>query len=163
MIPNVVPTTNREYTALVEAGVFPDCPVVPIDAPFINENGVIMNLLLEKFSSIALISSRAGSVRANHYHKTDWHYAFVLSGTIHYFWRPVGNQEKPQEMRFTTHSMFFTPPLVEHAMYFPEPTTFITFAKNIRDHKSHEADLVRVPLIATKWNPLAAQYELNIL
>jgi hypothetical protein len=43
--------------------------------------------------------------------------------------------------------MFFTPPLVEHAMFFPEPTTFITFAKNVRDHEHHEDDVVRVKLV----------------
>jgi hypothetical protein len=44
--------------------------------------------------------------------------------------------------------MFFTPPLVEHAMFFPIDTVFLTFAKNVRDTEHHESDVVRIPIIA---------------
>lgn len=143
--------TNRQYTALVEAGKFPEDPEVPIDAPFMNANGLIVNLLLEKFTSVALIGSQAGAIRANHYHKTDWHYAFVLKGGVDYHWRPVGSKEVPECRFFGQGQMFFTPPLVEHAMCFSEDTEFVTFAKNVRDAEHHEEDLVRVPLMVSKW------------
>lgn len=139
--------SNREFSALVDRGDFPDQVEVPLDAPFINENGIIQNLLLERFTSAAIITSVAGAVRANHYHKTDWHYAYVVSGAIDYFWRAVGSKEQPTKRRFGPQTMFFTPPMVEHAMFFPEPTAFITFARNVRDTEHHEADLVRVKLI----------------
>jgi dTDP-4-dehydrorhamnose 3,5-epimerase-like enzyme len=145
---------NREYTALVEKGQFPEDPTVPLDEPFVNGAGSIVNLITEKFTHAALITSRRGSVRANHYHKTDWHYALVLSGAIRYFWRPVGSRERPLSKTYTAGRMFFSPPLVEHAMYFNENTRFITFAKNERsDHATHEADLVRVPLVKSIWVP----------
>src|SRR5205814_1962614 len=115
--------------------------------PFVNQNGTIQNLLLERFTSAALITSSPGAVRANHYHKTDWHYSYVVQGTVWYYWRPVGVKDPPRAERFGAGMMFFTPPLVEHAMVFPEETSFITFAKNIRDHENHEADLIRVRLV----------------
>jgi hypothetical protein len=57
--------------------------------------------------------------------------------------------------KFPAGTMFFTPPLVEHAMVFPEQTSFITFAKNVRDHEHHEADLVRIKLVEVAADPKA--------
>ena len=140
------PSTNREYTANVKAGRFPLAPRVPLDEPFKNEAGVIQNLLLEEFASVALIDSVAGAVRSNHYHKTDWHFMFVLSGEMHYYWKLPGLSGVYLEI-FRPGELMFTPPRVVHATYFPVPTRIMTFARNIRDHEQHEADLVRCKLI----------------
>jgi len=145
--------SNREFSALVDAEKYPEQVGVPLDAPFVNANGAIQNLLLERFTSAAIITSVPGSVRANHYHKTDWHYSYVIKGTVEYYWRPAGTKTEPKCERFPGGTMFFTPPLVEHAMFFPEETSFITFAKNIRDHQNHEADLVRVKLVEVQPKP----------
>jgi hypothetical protein len=139
--------SNREFTRLVESGSYPDQVIVPLDPPFVNENGEIRNLLLERFTSAAVITSVAGSVRANHYHKTDWHYSYVLSGTVDYYHRPQGSRRVPSHESCPAGTMFFTPPMVEHAMVFPAATVFLTFAKNIRDHEHHEADVVRIALV----------------
>jgi dTDP-4-dehydrorhamnose 3,5-epimerase-like enzyme len=147
--------SNREYSAQVDAGSFPEQVAVPLDQPFVNENGEIQNILLERFTSLALIKSVAGAIRANHFHKTDWHYAYVLSGSIWYYWRPLGARGEPKQAKFVAGQMFFTPPNVEHAMFFPVPTDFITMAKNIRDTEHHESDVVRVKLIDAKADPSA--------
>jgi len=123
--------SNREFSALVDKGAFPEQVAVPLDSPFTNQNGVIQNLVLERFTSAALITSVRGAIRANHTHKTDWHYSYVLSGTVWYFWRPDGSKERPEQQSFGAGTMFFTPPNVEHAMFFPEATSFLTFAKNV--------------------------------
>lgn len=140
--------SNREFTALVDQGTYPEQVAVPLESPFANGNGEIQNLLLKRFTSAAVIHSVPGAVRANHYHKTDWHYAYVLSGSVWYYWRPVDTRIEPQHKVFGPGTMFFTPPMVEHAMFFPEQTSFLTFARNVRDHEHHEADLVRVQLIS---------------
>ena len=140
--------SNREFSALVDKGTYPDQVAVPIDAPFANANGEIYNLLLERFTSVALIRSNPGAIRANHFHQTDWHYSFVQSGEVWYYWRPVGSKERPRHQVFPAGTMFFTPPLVEHAMFFPNESVILTFAKNIRDTEHHESDVVRIPIIA---------------
>lgn len=146
--------TNREYTALVEVGKFPESPRVPLDMPFVNANGKILNLLTEKFTHAAVLHSPAGVVRANHYHKTDWHYAYVVSGSVDYYWRPFGSKAAPKNELFHPGQMFFSPPLVVHAMVFYEPTIILTFAKNARsEHRTHEDDLVRVTFIESRWIP----------
>ena len=148
--------SNREYSRLVDAGNYPEQIDVPLDAPFVNDNGKIQNLLLERFTSAAIITSVAGAVRANHYHKTDWHYSYVVAGAVQYYWRAVGSHESPKSQLFPAGTMFFTPPMVEHAMFFPEASSFITFAKNVRDHEHHESDVVRVKLIEAKPDPKSA-------
>jgi len=148
--------SNREFSALVDRGEFPEQVAVPLDQSFVNANGEIQNLLLERFTSAALIHSVPGAIRANHYHKTDWHYSYVVNGAVWYYWRPAGNREEPRHQVFGPGTMFFTPPLVEHAMFFPEQTAFLTFAKNVRDHEHHEADLVRVALVEAKRDASAA-------
>lgn len=148
--------SNREFSALVDKGAFPEQVAVPIDEPFVNQNGEIFNLLLERFTSVGLIRSISGAVRANHFHKTDWHYTYVQSGAVWYYWRPQGSRERPKHQVFPAGTMFFTPPLVEHAMFFPDESVILTFAKNIRDHEHHESDVVRVPLIAVRGDPSAA-------
>ena len=151
--------SHAEYTSLVDEGQYPSEPLVPLDEPFVNAAGRILNVLLKRFSSAAFIESHAGSMRANHYHKTDWHYSFVISGTVRYGWRAAGSSETPQVMDFGPGQLFFTPPMVEHVMFFPVSTTFMTFARNLRDHDSHESDVVRVPpLFSTAWSETAGAY-----
>lgn len=138
---------NLQYTQAVEAGFYPSDPAVPIVPAFEDARGVITNLLLSPITSVAHIVSRAGTVRANHLHRTDWHYAFVGRGKVYYFEREPGSKEIPTPRIFLPGDMFFTPPQREHAMYFPVETSIMTFAKNIRSHENHEADLVRVSFI----------------
>jgi hypothetical protein len=40
--------------------------------------------------------------------------------------------------------MFFTPPMVDHAMVFAEDTVFLTLGRNPRDQESYESDVVRI-------------------
>ena len=53
--------------------------------------------------------------------------------------------------------MIFTPPMVDHAMKFPEDTLFLTLSRNPRDQKNYEEDVVRVDMIddtdSISWKP----------
>lgn len=140
-------TANQAYTERVDGGFFDDDLIVPLDDCFNDFRGEIKNLLLTPITSVARITSKRGTVRANHYHLTDWHYSFVESGEIYYFERPIGTKAVPDPVKIRPGTMFFTPPNVEHAMLFAADTVFFTFAKNIRSHESHESDLVRVTFI----------------
>lgn len=126
---------------------WPKKTVVPLQKPFVDRRGEIQPLVDVMMRSALLISSKKGTVRANHYHKTDWHYCYVLSGSIEYHERPVGSKAKPKRVLVKTGELFFTPPLVEHAMVFPEDTVFLTLSLNKRDQKAYEKDLVRVELV----------------
>lgn len=138
---------NREYADAVARGAFPSDPAVPLDDRFVDERGEILNVLFTDVKSIARLGSKRGSVRANHVHSTDWHYALVEFGKVLYFERDVGSKEVPEPRVFGAGEMFFTPPGREHAMLFAEDSVIYTFAKNTRTHENHEADLARVDFI----------------
>ena len=78
--PNIPPVTDEEEAR------WPAHGVVKLEKPFIDARGKIQPLVDEMMRSAVMIESKAGSIRANHYHKTDWHYCYVLkSGSFVYF------------------------------------------------------------------------------
>jgi dTDP-4-dehydrorhamnose 3,5-epimerase-like enzyme len=129
------------------AGKFPKDVIMTLEKPFVDSRGAIQTLADAEIRTAQIITSKKGTVRANHYHKTDWHYCYVVSGSIDYYHRPVGSKDKPEHILVKTGQVFFTPPMVEHAMVFPEDTTFLNLAGNKRDQKHYEEDLVRVELV----------------
>jgi dTDP-4-dehydrorhamnose 3,5-epimerase-like enzyme len=127
-----------------ERGRWPTSVIVPLHSPFTDARGVIQPLVDMDMKSCVLISSKAGTVRANHYHRTDWHFCYVLSGSIEYFHRAVGSREDPECVVVRAGQLFFTPPMVEHAMVFPEDTVFLTLGRNSRVQEVYEQDVVRI-------------------
>jgi len=79
-----------------ERSRWPAGPLVKLEAPFVDGRGVIQPIVDEMMKSAVLITSKKGAVRANHYHKTDWHYCYVLEGSIEYFHRPTGSTAEPE-------------------------------------------------------------------
>jgi len=140
-------TSFEKCMEAINNGEYPDHPLIQLDEAFVNENGCIRNLALRPVTSVAVILSVEGAIRANHYHKTDWHLSYVLSGKVIYYERSVGDTNIPKPYIFKQGQMFFTPPMAEHAMVFDEETIIITMAKNVRSHESHESDVVRVRFI----------------
>jgi len=131
---------------------FLDDPIVPMTKPFTDPRGSILPLADEEMKSAVLITSKMGSIRANHYHKTDWHYCYVLSGSIDYCFRPVGSKQPPKRVKVKMGQIFFTPPMIEHAMCFPEDTAFVCLGRNSRAQEVYEADVVRVDVV-TSYTP----------
>lgn len=140
-----------------EKGKWPSQPLVKLNTPFIDKRGSIQPLVDLMMKSAVLIDSKAGSLRANHYHKTDWHYCYVIKGKIEYFHREVNSTKKPELIIVERENMIFTPPMVEHCMKFPLDTLFLTLSRNPRDQKTYEEDVVRINLIepgeSITWKP----------
>ena len=126
---------------------WPSSVIVNLPNSFDDDRGSIQPLVDVKMKSSVLITSNTGSVRANHYHKTDWHYCYVLYGEIIYYHRPHGSSQKPDKETIKEGQMFFTPPMIEHAMVFTKKTKFITWGRNSRVQEVYEADVFRVPPI----------------
>lgn len=123
----------------------PKTTLIPIDNPFVDPRGVIQNLLHRPVGSVVHITSYAESTRASHWHRTDWHYCYVLSGHIDYYEREVDSINRPRYTSICQGELFFTPPKMEHEMYFPVRTSFLTLANLHREPANYEADLVRLP------------------
>ena len=130
-----------------ERSKWPRDVIVPLEKVFADVRGQIQPLVDLPMESCVLIQSKQGTVRANHYHQTDWHFCYVLSGSIEYHHRPHGSSGKPEKVLVKTGELFFTPPMVDHAMVFPEDTVFLTLGRNSRSQEVYEADVVRIPPI----------------
>jgi uncharacterized RmlC-like cupin family protein len=115
--------------------------------PAVDARGEILNLIDAPFTSAAVIRSVAGAVRGNHYHTTDYHYCWLQSGRMIYWHRPVGDGGPPRREVITAGELFYTPPLVEHAMVFTEPSVMVVLARNNREMANYEADTIRIPTL----------------
>jgi quercetin dioxygenase-like cupin family protein len=119
-----------------------------LPTPFISDAGKIQNLveLAERdgFRGVAIIDSKAGSRRSSHFHKTDQHWLYVVSGSMLYTERRYGSGTIVK-FRVGPGEMVFTGSWVEHWTEFPEDTRLISISKLSRNHEEHEGDLVRVP------------------
>jgi len=140
-----------------EKATWPKDPLVPLEKPFVDVRGEIQPLVDLMMESAVLIKSKKGTLRANHYHKTDWHYCYVLEGCIEYYHRPTGSEAEPECLSVKAGQMVFTPPMVDHGMKFPEDCVFLTLSRNPRDQESYEADVVRINMLdtdgLTAWKP----------
>ena len=123
---------------------------VPLREPFIDDRGVIQNLIDARFTSAVRIESVKGAVRANHYHKTDYHYCWLDKGEMVYYQRPVGSKEKPQRRVIRAGEMFYTPPMYEHAMHFTQDSVFFVFGRNNREMENYEEDTIRIAPLASE-------------
>ncbi len=115
---------------------------------FVDERGEILNLVDADLGSALVIRSVKGSIRGNHYHLTDYHYCWLLSGGLDYYQRRVGDTEVD---KFTIRpgDLFFTPPMYEHAMHFSADSILFCCARNKRTQEHYESDTVRIRLLSS--------------
>lgn len=122
---------------------------IELPPPVKDPRGSIRNLLELTESDapvrgVSIITSRARTTRSNHYHKTDGHWLYVVSGVVHYWERELDEPSYPAHpVVFKEGEMFYTGPLVWHRTYFPEDTALLSLSLRPRDHSSHESDVVR--------------------
>jgi len=124
----------------------PTGPIVSMTAPFEDDRGFIQTLVDGGIQAVQVITSKANTVRANHYHKTDSHFMYVVKGVMKYFHRPAGDKSAPRWLLVKAGQMVFTPPMVEHAVEFIEDSEFLNITSKPRNQGSYEDDIVRVEL-----------------
>ncbi len=106
--------------------------------------GIIQPLCDLNMKSASLIVSKANTLRANHYHKNDWHFIYVLKGSFEYYFKKTNSDEKIKKKIVKKGELLFTGPVVDHAMFYIEETEIIVLSKNPRDQKTYEEDTVRI-------------------
>lgn len=101
-------------------------------------------------TSILKITCKEGAIRANHWHKEDYHFCVLSKGDMYYYERPLGSQEKPTKVYIQAGQAFYTPPMVEHAMEFLSDSEFWCFSKLSREQQDYETDTTRLSFDLTK-------------
>ena len=114
-----------------------------------DSRGGILSIVDESIQNVSIITCTTGSIRSNHYHHTDFHFMYVLEGSIDYFYRDIESDEI-NYLKVDVGETIFTPPKEIHACHFPEVTRLIVSSKNPRDQETYEADTVRVEFINDK-------------
>ena len=127
--------------------ILPKKVKVKLSGSFLDKRGKILNIANLLFRSCALIKSKKNSIRANHYHKKDWHYCYVLKGKIAYYHRRHGIKTKPKKIIINEGELFFTPPMVDHAMKFLSYTEFLTLGRGSRSKINYDEDTKKIDLI----------------
>jgi oxalate decarboxylase/phosphoglucose isomerase-like protein (cupin superfamily) len=140
-------TPNWKEVVLDDPSQWPKEGRVELEPAHVDERGSIQPLVNFPMKNLSLITSKKGTVRSNHYHVTDWHYMYVLSGSFDYYYRPTGSAEPLKVMRVKAGEMVFTPPMEDHATVFLEDTQLLAMSRNPRDQEAYESDVKRVTLI----------------
>ena len=134
--------------------------ILPFEQSKEDDRGYIKSIINQPSTNTSIIMCNPGSVRANHYHIRDWHYMYVLEGSMDYFFfdnlskevcfLPVGKDQ-----------IVYTPPKEVHATFFSEQTKLIVISYLARDEISYEADTRRVKFINLENIELAKQGKLS--
>ena len=120
-----------------------------IKPEFKDARGVITKILDDEkatIRSVLFITGKKGTVRANHYHKKDTHYVYMLSGKMAYFEKSLKGG-KVEKGILKQGDMVFSPAMKVHAFLFLEDTEWIVLSTMSRNQKHYEADTVRVKFI----------------
>ena len=138
---------NWKEIDLDDPSSWPKGPKIEMEAAHDDARGRIQCLVNFPMKNVSLITSKKGSLRSNHYHLTDWHYMYVLSGSFDYYYRPTDSSEAPKVIRAVAGDMIFTPPMEDHATVFLEDCQLLALSRKPRDQEAYEADVRRVELI----------------
>lgn len=118
--------------------------LVELPSGYEDSRGIIQPLSDLNMKSASLIVSKTNSWRANHYHKKDWHFIYVIKGSFEYYFRKTNSSEKTKKKIVKKGDLLFTGPMIDHAMLYTEETEILCLSKNPRDQKTYEEDTVRI-------------------
>ena len=122
--------------------------IVNLQKGYEDERGIIQPLCDLNMKSASLIVSKKNTWRANHYHKSDWHFIYVLEGSFEYYYKKTNSDEKIKKTVVNKNQLLFTGPLVDHAMFYTEETKILVLSRNPRDQKTYEEDTVRIDFMS---------------
>ena len=131
-----------ELSKMFTVAHFEYYPLIKIPQTFTDRRGTIMNIADGSLGDVAYITSLAGSIRANHLHKQDWHLTFLITGEMNYEWQDPDEEKQNNLRAITVGQLIFTPPNTPHKMTFTQNSTFIAISRMNRSHKEYSADTI---------------------
>lgn len=94
---------------------------------------------------VAIINSRKGAFRGDHYHKFTTQHIFMTKGSLRYYYRKV-NEDNRNVKSVVVHEgeLLTTGPNEVHALEILEDNQFIAFSEGKRGGNDYESDTFRV-------------------
>lgn len=94
---------------------------------------------------VAVINSKKGVFRGDHYHKLTTQYIYMTKGSLRYYYRKVDeDNSKVKSVVIEEGEMVSTGPNEVHALEILEDNQFIAFSEGKRGGKDYESDTFRV-------------------
>jgi dTDP-4-dehydrorhamnose 3,5-epimerase-like enzyme len=118
-----------------------------IKPAFVDARGEIINVFEGATGHVAYITSRKGSVRANHYHKKDYQHMYLIRGAYESHSCDVKNPSNKQVLLAKAGDLVSTPPMVAHAQKFTEDSAFLSLTTRQREDGKYEEDTVAFAVI----------------
>lgn len=130
-----------------------------IDAAVTDVRGAIYNLFEGRIEHIALITSKKGTVRANHYHQKDHQYIYLVSGAFNSHCLDIKNPSKRQVLQVKPGDIVETPAYIAHAQEFTEDSVFLALTTLQREDGKYEEDTIAYQVIEGYINPALKKAE----
>jgi oxalate decarboxylase/phosphoglucose isomerase-like protein (cupin superfamily) len=113
---------------------------------FQDERGTIHDIFyMANMNHACIITNQPGAVRGNHYHKFTTQYTYILSGTLTYYSKTLGDEEPVHSLTAVPGDMIISEPYEIHAMRAGAGgCTFIAFAEGPRGGEDYESDTYRI-------------------
>lgn len=125
--------------------------ITHIDPEFVDERGGIARVLDQNkyiIRTILRITSKAGTIRSNHYHKKDYHYLYIESGKCEYSEKPADKLDSPLEtVILKSGDIVLSSPNIIHAVKFLEDSVIYAFSTEGRDQDKYEEDTIRITIV----------------
>ncbi len=114
-----------------------------------DQRGIIADIFYKKnINHVAIIKSKAGVRRGDHYHKQTTQHMLMTSGSLVYVYQPVDKSQPVKHILAKEGDLVSTGPFEIHTLLFPEDNEFIVFSEGLRGGKDYEKDTYRVePLV----------------
>ena len=130
----------------------------PIHPAVVDVRGAISNIFEGRIEHIALITSKKGTVRANHYHKEDHQFIYLISGAFESHSVDIHDTKKRQVLKIEAGDIVETPALIAHAQKFTEDSAFLALTTRQRESGKYEEDTIAYPVIEGYLNPVLQKH-----
>ena len=125
-----------------------------IDPAVKDVRGAITNVFEGRIEHIALITSKKGTVRANHYHKQDHQFIYLVSGAFESHSIDIHDTSKRQVLEIEPGDIVETPALIAHAQKFTQDSVFLALTTRQREKGKYEEDTIAYPVVDGYLNPV---------
>ena len=110
-----------------------------------DNRGIISDIFYkENIEHVAIIKSKKGVRRGDHYHKETTQHVLITKGSLIYVYMPSDKSSPVKHILVKAGEMVTTSPFEIHTLLFPEDNEFIVFSSGPRGGHDYEKDTYRV-------------------
>ncbi len=117
-----------------------------IDPVFIDERGIISDLINEPINHVGLITTEKEAVRGSHYHKKSNQYSYILSGKFEVLLAPYDQLSNIKKVILYAGELITIPPFVIHQFKALDRAVMINMESQSRSGTGYEDDTIRVKI-----------------